>query len=89
MKRRKTAAGLLAASLLVGAAPVVTNAAPVRIVSTSITEQSSSGYRVNVTFSADAGVILHRSMFQSVPIKEKAVHILRIFMYMIDRDSLR
>ena len=56
MKRRKTAAGLLAASLLVGAAPVVTNAAPVRIVSTSITEQSSSGYRVNVTFSADAGV---------------------------------
>ena len=33
MKRRKTAAGLLAASLLVGAAPVVTNAAPVRIVS--------------------------------------------------------
>ena len=56
MKRRKTAAGLLAASLLVGAAPVVTNAAPVRIVSTSITEQSSLGYRVNVTFSADAGV---------------------------------
>ena len=56
MKRRKTAAGLLAASLLVGAVPVVTNAAPVRIVSTSITEQSSSGYRVNVTFSADAGV---------------------------------
>ena len=56
MKRRNTAAGLLAASLLVGAAPVVTNAAPVRIVSTSITEQSSSGYRVNVTFSADAGV---------------------------------
>lgn len=115
MKRRKTAAGLLAASLLVGAAPVVTNAAPVRIVSTSITEQSSLGYRVNVTFSADAGVsrvmmptwteangqddivwlrqvlvvILHHSMFQSVPIKEKAVHILRIFMYMIDRDSLR
>ena len=35
---------------------MVTNAAPVRIVSTSITEQSSSGYRVNVTFSADAGV---------------------------------
>ena len=56
MKRRKTAAGLLAAALLVGAAPVVTNAAPVRIVSTSITEQSSLGYRVNVTFSADAGV---------------------------------
>ena len=56
MKRRKTAAGLLAASLLVGAVPVVTNAEPVRIVSTSITEQSSSGYRVNVTFSADAGV---------------------------------
>ena len=56
MKRRNTAAGLLAASLLVGAAPVVTNAAPVRIVSTSITEQSSLGYRVNVTFSADAGV---------------------------------
>ena len=56
MKGRKTAAGLLAASLLVGAAPVVTNAAPVRIVSTSITEQSSLGYRVNVTFSADAGV---------------------------------
>ena len=56
MKRRKTAAGLLAASLLVGVAPVVTNAEPVRIVSTSITEQSSSGYRVNVTFSADAGV---------------------------------
>ena len=35
---------------------MVTNAAPVRIVSTSITEQSSLGYRVNVTFSADAGV---------------------------------
>ena len=35
---------------------MVTNAEPVRIVSTSITEQSSSGYRVNVTFSADAGV---------------------------------
>lgn len=95
---------------------MVTNAAPVRIVSTSITEQSSLGYRVNVTFSADAGVsrvmmptwteangqddivwhqasvsvvILHHSMFQSVPIKEKAVHILRIFMYTTDRDSLR
>ena len=94
---------------------MVTNAAPVRIVSTSITEQSSSGYRVNVTFSADAGVsrvmmptwteangqddiVWHQASVSGntasfyVPvsaIKEKAVHILRIFMYMIDRDSLR
>ena len=70
MKRRNTAAGLLAASLLVGAAPVVTNAAPVRIVSTSITEQSSSGYRVNVTFSADAGV--SRVMMPPCPARQSS-----------------
>ncbi len=55
MKRKATVAAL-AASLMVGAMPIVTNAGPVQIVSTSITEQSVSGYRVNVTFSADAGV---------------------------------
>ncbi len=55
MKRKATVAAL-AASLMVGAMPIVTNAGPVQIVSTSITEQSASGYRVNVTFSADAGV---------------------------------
>ena len=54
--RRKVTAAAIAASLMVGAMPVVTNAGPVQIVSTSITEQSASGYRVNVTFSADAGV---------------------------------
>ena len=54
--RRKTTAAAIAASLMVGAMPIVTNAGPVQIVSTSITEQSASGYRVNVTFSADAGV---------------------------------
>ena len=53
--RRKIAA-VIAASLLIGAVPTVTNAANVQIVSTSVTEQSASGYRVNVTFSADAGV---------------------------------
>ena len=54
--RRKVTAAALVTSLMVGAMPVVTNAGPVQIVSTSITEQSASGYRVNVTFSADAGV---------------------------------
>ena len=55
--RRKAAAAAIAASLMVGAMPpIITNAGPVQIVSTSITEQSASGYRVNVTFSADAGV---------------------------------
>ena len=53
--RRKIAA-VIAASLLIGAVPTVTNAANVQIVSTSVTEQSASGYRVNVTFPADAGV---------------------------------
>ena len=54
--KKKVAAFLAATSLMVGAMPVVTNAEPVRIVSSSVTEQSASGYRVSVTFSSDLGI---------------------------------
>ena len=54
--RKNIGACAAALSMMVSAFPMSTHAAPVQILSSSITELSSSGYRVNVTFSSELGV---------------------------------